>query len=406
MSEAVEPSETIIRVCHIITLLELGGAQQNTLYTAAHLDRRRFEVSLVAGPGGMLDAEAESIPGLKTHWIPELVREVSPTRDLVALLKLTALLRRLKPDLVHTHSSKAGILGRWAAHLAGVGAVVHTVHGFGFHPGMPSLKRQWFRTLETWTAPLTTRFLAVSQANLDGAVRSGIFPPGRARLIRSGVELGAFRNGAKPGSLRADLRIAPDAPVVGMVGCLKPQKAPVDFVKVAAEVSRRVAGVHFLLVGDGELRGAVEGEVARCSLADRFHLLGWRRDIPSLFKNIEVLALTSLWEGLPRVVPEAMAASLPVVATRVDGTPEAVVEGETGFLVEPGDVNAMADRISWLLEHPEAARSMGLKGRERVGEFDIDLMVTRLEALYESLLSEPTGARPSAGGAPSIGRES
>ncbi|MCI0567317.1 MAG: glycosyltransferase, partial [Acidobacteria bacterium] len=126
-----------IRICHIITLLELGGAQQNTLYTASHLDRRRFEVSLVAGPGGLLDAEAEAIPLLQTHWIPELVREVNPARDFVALMKLTRLLRRLKPDLVHTHSSKAGILGRWAAHLAGVGVVVHTIHGFGFHSRMP-----------------------------------------------------------------------------------------------------------------------------------------------------------------------------------------------------------------------------------------------------------------------------
>jgi len=392
--ESTGPADGKIRICHIITLLELGGAQQNTLYTSAHLDRRRFQVSLVAGPGGLLDAEARSIPFMETHWVPELVREVSPARDFVALLKLTALLRRLKPDLVHTHSSKAGILGRWAAHLAGVGAVVHTVHGFGFHARMPFLKREWFRTLETWTAPLTTRFLAVSEANLECAVRSGIFPPERASLIRSGVELSSFRNGAKAGSLRTDLGISPDAPVVGMVACLKPQKAPLDFVKVAEEVSRRVPGAHFLLVGDGELRGAVEEEVARRSLAGRFHLLGWRRDIPSLFKNLDLLALTSLWEGLPRVVPEAMAASLPVVATRVDGTPEAVAEGETGFLVEPGDVRAMAEKISWLLQHSEEARSMGSKGRERVEEFDIDLMVRRLEALYEELVRSEADPRP------------
>ncbi len=377
-----------IRICHIITLLELGGAQQNTLYTASHLDRRRFEVSLVAGPGGLLDAEAEAIPLLQTHWIPELVREVNPARDFVALMKLTRLLRRLEPDLVHTHSSKAGILGRWAAHLAGVGVVVHTIHGFGFHSRMPFLKRKWFRTLEAWTAPLTTRFLAVSRANLEYAAKSGLFPPGRASLMRSGVELSTFRNGAKAGSLRSDVGIPPHAPVVGMVACLKPQKAPLDFVKVAEQVSRRVAEAHFILVGDGELRGAVEEEVARRALADRFHLLGWRRDIPSLFKNLDLLALTSLWEGLPRVVPEAMAASLPVVATRVDGTPEAVVEGETGFLVEPGDVPDMAEKIAWLLQHPEEARSMGRKGRERVEEFDIDLMVLRQEGLYEELLGQ------------------
>jgi glycosyltransferase involved in cell wall biosynthesis len=384
--EIIEADRGKIRVCHIITLLELGGAQQNTLYTAAHLDRRRFAVSLVAGPGGLMDAEAESIPLLRTHWIPELVREVNPVKDLVALVRLIALLRRLRPDLVHTHSSKAGILGRWAAHLAGVNVVVHTVHGFGFHSRMPWLARAWFSTLEAWTAPLTTRFLAVSRANLEYAARRGLFRPERASLIRSGIELSSFRNGAKAGSLRQDLGIPPHAPVVGMVACLKPQKAPVDFVKVAEEVSRRVEGAHFLLVGDGELRPEVEEEVARRSLTQRFHLLGWRRDIPSLFKNLDLLALTSLWEGLPRVVPEAMAASLPVVATRVDGTPEAVVEGETGFLVEPGDVQGMAERICWLLEHSEAARSMGSKGRVRVEEFDIDRMVRRQEALYEELL--------------------
>ena len=385
--DALDPARKI-RVCHIITLLELGGAQQNTLYTAAHLDRRRFEVSLVAGPGGILDAEAEAIDRMKIHWIPELVREVNPVKDVVALMRLVALLRRLHPDLVHTHSSKAGILGRWAAHLAGVGVVVHTVHGFGFHSRMPSLTRGWFSTLEAWTAPITTRFLAVSRANLQDAARLGLFTPQRASLIRSGVELSSFRNGAKAGSLRSELRIPADAPVVGMVACLKPQKAPIDFVKVAEAVSRKVEGAHFLLVGDGELRPAVEEEVARRSLADRFHLLGWRRDIPSLFKNLDLLALTSLWEGLPRVVPEAMAASLPVVATRVDGTPEAVVEGETGFLVEPGDVQGMAEKIAWLLEHSDEARSMGSKGRERVEEFDIDRMVRRQEALYEELLEQ------------------
>jgi glycosyltransferase involved in cell wall biosynthesis len=201
------------------------------------------------------------------------------------------------------------------------------------------------------------------------------------------VALRAFRNGATPGRLRDELGIPPGAPVVGMVACLKPQKAPVDFVRVARRVAGRIPQAHFLLVGDGELRDEVEAEVKRGSLSGRFHLLGWRRDIPSIFKNLDLLALTSRWEGLPRVVPEAMAASLPVVATRVDGTPEAVLDRQTGFLVEPGDVDGMAERITWLLEHPEAAKSMGRKGSERVGEFDIEVMVRRQEELYEELLA-------------------
>jgi glycosyltransferase involved in cell wall biosynthesis len=375
------------RICHVITLLELGGAQQNTLHTVAHLDRRRFQVSLIAGSGGYLDAEAAAIPDLEVHLLPELRREIHAGRDLLALVRLVAILRKMQPDLVHTHSSKAGILGRWAAHLAGVPQVVHTIHGFGFHRRMPLLKRCLFQTLEIWAAPLTTRFLAVSRANLEAGVRAGLFPREKAGILRSGVVLAPFRNGISAGSLRADLGIPSGAPLAGMVACLKPQKAPTDFVAAAARVATRLPEAHFLLVGDGELRGEVEEDVRRLGLAGRFHLLGWRRDIPRIFKNLDLLVLTSLWEGLPRVVPEAMAAGVPVVATRVDGTPEVVREGETGFLVEPHDVENLSERIVWLLSHREAAQRMGERGRGRVEEFDIDVMVRRQEDLYEELLS-------------------
>jgi glycosyltransferase involved in cell wall biosynthesis len=387
MTPAGPPASSRLRICHVITQLELGGAQQNTLHTVAHLDRQRFEVGLVAGRGGILDGEARAIADLDLRWVPELVREIHPLKDTAALIRLVAILRAMKPHLVHTHSSKAGILGRWAAHLAGVPAVVHTIHGFGFHAQMRRTQRGCLKALEVCTAPLTTRFLAVSRANLERGVREGIFPREQAALLRSGVALAAFRNGARPGALRAELGIPADAPVVGMVACLKPQKAPVDFVRAAEQVAAAVPGAHFLLVGDGVLRGAVEEAIRKASLSGRFHLLGWRRDIPAIFKNLDLVALTSRWEGLPRVVPEAMAACLPVVATRVDGTPEAIVEGVTGFLVEPGDVPALAGRIAWLLSHREEARRMGRAGRERVDEFDIDEMVRRQEALYAELLA-------------------
>jgi glycosyltransferase involved in cell wall biosynthesis len=385
------PSDPVpkTRICHIITLLELGGAQQNTLHTVAHLDRRRFQVSLIAGAGGHLDGEAAAIPDLEVHLLPELRREVHAGRDLLALVRLVAILRKMQPDLVHTHSSKAGILGRWAAHLAGVPRVVHTIHGFGFHPRMPFLKRRLFQTLEVWAAPLTTRFLAVSSANLEAGVHAGLFPRDKARILRSGVVLAPFRNGISAGRLREDLGIPSGAPLAGMVACLKPQKAPSDFVAAAARVATRLPDAHFLLVGDGELRAEVEEDVRRLGMAGRFHLLGWRRDVPCIFKNLDLLVLTSLWEGLPRVVPEAMAAGIPVVATRVDGTPEVVVEGETGFLVEPHDVENLSERIAWLLSHRDAAKRMGERGRGRVGEFDIDVMVRRQEELYEELLSSP-----------------
>jgi len=375
------------KICHVITCLELGGAQQNTLHTVTHLDRGRFEVALVSGVGGLLDKEAGAVADLALHWVPELVREIRPLADLAALAHLTSIFRAMRPDVVHTHSSKAGILGRWAAHLAGVPVRVHTIHGFGFHAQMSALQRGCLTALEAGTAPLTTRFIAVSNANLERGVAAGIFARGQATLLRSGVALGAFRNGARRGSLRADLGIPPEAPLVGMVACLKPQKAPLDFVRVAGQVAALVPEAHFLLVGDGALRGAVEEAIEAHSLAGRFHLLGWRRDIPSILKNLSLVALTSRWEGLPRIVPEAMAAALPVVATRVDGTPEAVEEGVTGFLAEPGDTAAMAARIGWLLRHPEQGRRMGRAGRERVDAFDIDAMVRRQESLYAELLA-------------------
>jgi len=386
MSQLAGPGRRI-RVCHVITLLELGGAQRNTLYTVAHLDRLRFEPTLVAGRGGLLDDEAKSIADARTFFVPELIREAEPRRDFRALVRLTAFFRESRPDVVHTHSSKAGILGRWAAHLAGVPAVVHSVHGFGVTPEQSGLKRWFFGRLEAATSPLTTRFLAVSRANLAEGVLRGFFPRNRVALLRSGVELSTFRNGISPGDLRAKLGIPAAAPIAGMVACLKPQKAPLDYVEVAGRVAARIPSAHFLLIGDGELRPSVEEAIRRKHLEGRFHLLGWRRDIPSILKNLSVLVLTSLWEGLPRVIPEAMAAGLPVVATRVDGIPEVVRDNETGYLAEPHDVETLARRVTELLANPDLGLQMGEKARTAVGEFDIDAMVRRQEALYEELVA-------------------
>jgi len=384
----VDPSlQHRIRVCHVITLLELGGAQQNTLFTLSHLDRTRFEPMLIAGEGGILEEEAKRIPLLPTAFLPELVRGVNPVKDAKALFRMVSLMGQWRPDIVHTHSSKAGILGRWAAHLSGVPAAVHTIHGFGFHPEQGRAKNRLFRGLEAATSKVTTHFLAVSQANLEAGIAFGLFPRGRVTLVRSGVDLSALKNGVSAGNLRSSLGIPPGAPIAGMVGCLKPQKAPVDWVRVAERVSRRVPSAHFLLAGDGELRGEVEREVSALGLGGRFHLLGWRRDIPKILKNLSVFVLTSLWEGLPRVIPEAMAAGLPVVATRVDGTPEVVCEGETGYLVPPHDLDRMAERVAELLGDPQAARRMGAKARSRLQEFDIEEMVGRQERIYEQLLA-------------------
>jgi len=391
----------MIRVIHVITKLELGGAQENTLYTLAHLERTRFSGLLVTHPEGILVADALRADGYEKRFVPALVREISPGRDATALAALVRVFRREvrrvrglsgtcpPPVIVHTHSSKAGILGRAAARIAGVPVVIHTVHGYGFHPRQRPAVRRFYIALERLAARWTTHVIAVAQSDLDEGVELGIIARERASLIRSGIDIACYAAQGidREATVRA-LGFDPTRPLVGMVACLKPQKNPEDFVRAAALVAGSIPAAQFLLAGDGVLRPAVEEAVRRSGLGDRFRLLGWRRDVAAIIPCLDVLVLTSLWEGLPRVFPQAMAAGRPVVAYRVDGAPEAVTEGVTGYLVEPGDYPAAAARIVELLEDPALARRLGAAGRERVGEFDADTMVRRQEALYERLLAE------------------
>jgi glycosyltransferase involved in cell wall biosynthesis len=374
-------------ICHIITKLELGGAQQNTLFTVSHLDASRYRSILITGEPGPLDQEAGALNGVAFYQVPSMVRQIRPWRDLRALVSLTVLLRKLKPAIVHTHSSKAGILGRLAARLAGTPIIIHSIHGFGFTRYQHPLLRQALQVLERLAARFTTRFFAVSEANRRQGVSLGLFSADQCAVIRSGVDLDALRK------VRVDVRLKkqelgldPGTPVVGMVAPFKPQKAPLDFVRMAALVHQARPDAQFLLVGDGELRATIEAERDRLGLSAVLSLTGWRRDVAEIMRCLDVFVLTSLWEGLPRVYLEALASGVPVVGTRVDGAPEVVRDGITGYLTEPGDVQALAVRVLHLLAHPEEAERMGSNGRELPLEFDIHEMVRRQEHEYDRLL--------------------
>ncbi len=369
-----------IPVAHLITKLELGGAQQNTLFTVAHLDRSRFRPILITGEPGLLDREASSLPGVAFHQVPSLVRPIKPLADLLALVTLTLLLARLKPTIVHTHSSKAGILGRLAAKLAGVPIILHSIHGFGFTPAHRPVAQRFLVALERLAAKVTTGFISVSDANRRQGLALGLFAEDRCTVIRSGIDRELFQKTQvdRPAK-RRELGLDPDRPVVGMVAPFKPQKAPLDFVRMAALVHGARPDAQFLLVGDGELRGAIEAEIARCGLSGVVHLAGWRRDIPEVMHCLDVLALTSRWEGLPRVYLEALACGVPVVGTAVDGAAEVVQDGVNGYLVDPGDVRGLAERVLSLLNRPEQAARMGQAGRSLPAEFDIHEMVRQQE---------------------------
>jgi glycosyltransferase involved in cell wall biosynthesis len=276
--------------------------------------------------------------------------------------------------------------------------VVHSIHGFGFHDGMPGWLRAGLVGLERAAAPLTTHFIAVSRANLERGVALGIVVRERASVIRSGIHIDAFRAAAsaagQPGvALRRELGVGAGAPLVGMVACLKPQKAPLDFVDAAARVAASRPDVQFVMVGDGELRPAVAARARAVGLEGRLHLLGWRRDVPEVMAALDVVVLTSLWEGLPRVVPEAIAAGRPIVATAVDGTAEILRDGDNALVAAPGDRVGIAARIERLLVEPGLGPRLVEKARPLLQEFDIDAMVRAQERLYRRLLDEAAARR-------------
>ena len=396
-----------VTVVHIITKLELGGAQQNTLFTVSHLNPERYEPVLISGTEGLLVEEAKQLNRVRFFLIPELVREISPFKDMMAFLKIAGVLRAIKQHVqsnagnaqndivVHTHSSKAGILGRWAARLTGIRHIVHTVHGFSFHAFQPPLVRAFYIFLERLTASITRAFILVSRANMEEGLQERIFTTDKAVLIRSGIDISEYQSvQCDRMAVRASLGITNGGPVVAMVACFKPQKAPLDFVKTARLVIDEHERVEFLLVGDGVLRSNIKELAEELKISDKVHLAGWRKDVPEIMNSIEILVLTSLWEGLPRVLPQAMAAGVPVVASDVNGSREAIHDGVNGFVIEPHDIQGMARKILYLLKHPDVARSMGKKGTEMVREFDIWKMLKQQELLYSSLTgSKCTGDR-------------
>jgi glycosyltransferase involved in cell wall biosynthesis len=281
------------------------------------------------------------------------------------------------------------MLGRWAAFLARVPVIVHTVHGWSHHERQHPLARRLFILLEQLTAPITDKLIVVSPLNTRKGIRDGIARPEKYVTIRSGIDLDRFRHpGRRPEAVRAELGIPESTPVIGTVTRLSEQKAPLDFVTAAALVVEQRPDAHFVVVGDGPLRKEVEEAVSAHGLTQQLHLTGLRRDVPDLMHSFNVFALSSLWEGLPRVLPQAMAAGLPIVATAVDGNAEAVTDRVNGLLTPPGDPEAFAEAELALLEDPAMARQMGQAGLEMVDEFGARRMVRDIDVLYQELLAE------------------
>ena len=376
-------------ICHVITKLELGGAQEVALQVASRLDRGLFRVALMAGPGGLLLDEAKTLPNVEVRIIPSLVREIHPFKDLRALLQLFRAFRQLRPAIVHTHSSKAGIIGRLAAWMAGVPTIVHTIHGYGITPQQAPWTRKILIAAERLIGRITTFWIAVSNADLNQGLQWRLFTKETVLLARPGIDPKPFAmtvNGAVRDRLRLEFGAGSAGTLIGTVSCLKPQKAPEDFVRVAALIAQEFPEARFVLAGDGELRERVEHLVSENGLRDRFRLLGWRRDIPLLMSILDVFVLTSRWEGLPCVLLEARAAAIPVVVTNVGGAREAIEEGVHGWLCPAGDIKGMARQVCRILREREQGTRPAQRPDSFPEEFTIGETVRQYQELYKRLL--------------------
>jgi len=381
-----------LKIAHVITRLDLGGAQQNTLYCCAHHDREKYDVFLVTGVGGFLDKEARKLTGVKTYFLTELKHPISPSWDWKAYGAIRRILKDEKVDLVHTHSSKAGILGRYAARSAEVPHVIHTVHGWGFHPRQLAPVRWLYQALERRAAKLTDRIIAVSDENRRTGLFSGIGKKDQYRVIHSGIDPRLYRL-SPPAVVQARKEFGElDRPRILVLSNFKNQKSPLDVVLAGEALKPLCPNFLLLWAGDGPLREKIEKEIVKRGLRENFRLLGWREDVGNLLAAADVLLLTSLYEGLPRVVLQAMAAGKPVVATRVSGTPEAVEEGVTGFLHPPHDIPRMAQSLERILKDRALGKRMGQAGQMALkGSFLIPEMLRQIEALYQEVMEPKKG---------------
>ncbi len=374
-----------VNLLYVITKLELGGAQKQLLSLITRLDKERFNIFLFTAQDGLLIKEASSITGLTIKKSRYLERPINPLKDFLALIEIYKFIKKNNIDIVHTHSSKAGILGRFVARLAKVKFIIHTVHGWSFNDYQLLFMRSMFIGLERLIAQFTHKLIVVSCYDQQKGLKNRIGDEDKYKLIRYGIEYTEFISGDQ--KIKEEFGINSTDLIVGMISCFKPQKSPQDFIKLSFLVNRILPNVKFLLVGDGILRNQVKKLINKFQLQNKVILTGWRRDIPRILSAIDVFVLTSLWEGLPISVLEAIAFSKPVVATNTGGIEEIVVEGKNGFLVQPCDIKSLSERLTVLLRNENLRKDMGQNAKGLFDfNFSVENMVKNNQDLYENLI--------------------
>lgn len=383
-----------MKTAHIITRLIIGGAQENTLFNVD--DQHHIhgdEVCLITGPGlgpeGTLEQRARD-RGLDLKLLPELRRNLHPWNDFRCYFALKKLLREYQPDIVHTHSSKAGILGRRAAHALGI-PCVHSIHGAAFHFGQPKMLYSAYKLAEKIAEPWCQHFITVCDAMTQQYVDAGIGTADKYTTVYSGMDVDRFLN---PGRTRDDVRAALSLNdsdiVVGKVARLFNLKGHEYLVEAAPEIVRRVPNVRFLLVGDGILKDRLQQRIAELNLTEHFIFVGLVRpdEVAEYLHAMDVVVHTSVWEGLARVLPQALICGKPIVSYDIDGAPEVCISDETGFLVPSRSINELADAVGRLCADETLRRRLGNTGRERfTNQFRHEFMTERIREIYSQVLA-------------------
>ena len=376
----------------------MGGSAQNTFLSCKELCDK-YEIILVHGlsrESRMTDTEKRIInerinqakaQGILIIQLPSMVRSIRPLKDFKAFLSLVQLILKEKPDIVHTHSSKGGFLGRLAAKVAGVPHIIHTPHGHVFYGHFGTLASKIFMWVERIFSKFTDRVVALTDGEKNDYINMSVCPPEKLLKIHSGVDVRKFMqaNGNRV-EKRRSLGLDQNEALIGFVGWLLPIKGPDYLLKAMDYVWDRHPEASLILVGKGDMAVDLRAEALKKSANGKVKFLGWREDIDEIMTLFDLLVLPSLNEGMGRVLVEAMAAKKPVVASKVGGIPDLVMDGETGYLVPPADEKALAEGIKKLLDNPEKAKQMGMQGKEHCHQFSIEAMIEKLDNLYSDLL--------------------
>jgi glycosyltransferase involved in cell wall biosynthesis len=390
------------KIIHLITRLDKGGSADITLLTVLGIDKKEYEVILVKGPTyeSQMSEEEEAyvvaslkeaqLKGIKIVTNRYLLRRINPFYDVLALFSLYKLLAKERPTIVHTHTSKAGFLGRLAAKGAGVPIIIHTPHGHVFFGYFGAFKTKIFIFMERLASRITDKIVALTHGEKEDYLFFKIADKEKFVVINSGIELKRFKELPIPlkQNFKKELGIPENALIVGTVGRLVPVKGPEFLIEAAQFIIPKYPNVFFVFTGDGHLRKDLERKASDLGIKENVVFLGWRNDAAKIISVTDIFVLPSLNEGMGRVLAEAMALGKPIVASNVGGIPDLVIHGKNGFLVPPKNSKELARYIQILLEDKEKREKMGREGREMAGNFSHEIMIKKISRLYKELMTQ------------------